>query len=195
MTSALLEIIDVGCQREGRKLFSQLNLVVQPGQCIELSGPNGSGKSTLLRCINGLFPDFEGTIEVADMLYLGHKAGVSPLLTALENLRWYQIITNSHGSPQEALAEVGLTGYEDVRCQHLSAGQHRRVALARLLICKASLWLLDEPFTAMDSAGQVLVQELLANHCEHGGAVVCATHQSLGLADAVALRLGAVSVP
>lgn len=195
MGGALLEISDLRCEREGRTLFSQLNLVVLPGQCVELTGPNGSGKSTLLRCITGLFPDFEGMIEVADMLYLGHKPGVNLLLTAGENLRWYQIITNSHGSPQEALVEVGLAGYEDVRCQHLSAGQHRRVALARLLICEASLWLLDEPFTALDSAGQVLVHELLADHCEHGGAVVCATHQSLGLADVVALRLGGVSVP
>ncbi len=193
MTSALLEIIDVGCEREGRTLFSQLNLVVQPGQCIELSGPNGSGKSTLLRCINGLFPDFEGTIEVADMLYMGHKAGVNPLLTALENLRWYQVITDSHGSAHSALEKVGLAGYEDVRCQYLSAGQQRRVALARLLICRAPLWLLDEPFTALDDAGQALVRELLAAHCEHHGGVVCATHQSLGLAEVVPLRLGGVA--
>jgi len=97
---ALLEISDLRCEREGRTLFSQLNLVVLPGQCVELTGPNGSGKSTLLRCITGLFPDFEGMIEVADMLYLGHKPGVNLLLTAGENLRWYQIITNSHGSPR-----------------------------------------------------------------------------------------------
>jgi heme exporter protein A len=190
MTSPLLDITDVTCEREGRELFAHLSLQVYPGTCVELTGPNGSGKSTLLRCITGLFPDYEGSIVVAQMLYLGHKPGVSSLLTPIENLRWYQALTDSDHSAADALARVGLRGYEEVRCQNLSAGQHRRVSLARLLVCQAPLWLLDEPFTALDDGGRELVRELLVAHCAQGGAVVCATHQALGVADTQALRLG-----
>lgn len=190
MNSPLLDITDVACIREGRELFAHLNLQVQTGECVELTGPNGSGKSTLLRCITGLFPDYEGSIVASSMLFVGHRPGISSLLTPLENLRWYQGLTDSADTAFDALARVGLSGYEEVRCQNLSAGQHRRVCLARLLVCQAPLWLLDEPFTALDDGGQVLVRELLVAHCAEGGAVVCATHQPLGLADTVSLRLG-----
>ncbi len=190
MASPLLDITEVACEREGRELFAHLSLQVHPGECVELTGPNGSGKSTLLRCITGLFPDYEGSIVAAATLFVGHKPGVSALLTPVENLRWYQALTDSADSAIAALARVGLGGYEDVRCQNLSAGQHRRVCLARLLVCQAPLWLLDEPFTALDDSGRSLVRELINAHCEEGGAVVCATHQPLGLADTVALRLG-----
>ncbi len=190
MNSPLLDITDVTCEREGRELFVHLSLQVHAGECVELTGPNGSGKSTLLRCITGLFPDYEGSIVASSLLFLGHKPGVSALLTPVENLRWYQALTDSDESALDALARVGLGGYEEVRCQNLSAGQHRRVSLARLLVCQAPLWLLDEPFTALDDNGRTLVRELLVAHCAQGGAVVCATHQALEVADTVALRLG-----
>jgi len=189
----LLRVTDLACEREGRRLFHDLNLSLRAGECLALTGPNGSGKSTLLRCITGLFPDYEGAIDAADSSYLGHRPGVSPGLSVLENLRWYAALAGA--TPDEAdlivrLETVGLTGFEDVLCGRLSAGQQRRVALARLGLDSAALWLLDEPFTALDIEGQTLVRRLITAHRAGGGAVLCATHQELGVADAEILDLG-----
>ena len=178
-------------------LFSGLNLSLTAGACSALTGPNGSGKSTLLRCITGLYPDYEGEIEAAPLSYLGHRPGVSAGLTVLENLRWFSALV---AGPEASISEsvlvghmeaVGLAGYEDVLCGRLSAGQHRRVALARLCLDASPLWLLDEPFTALDGNGQDLVRALIAEHRADGGAVLCATHQDLGVPEADELRLGA----
>jgi heme exporter protein A len=198
VTGHLLEIEDVACAREGRRLFEHLDLVLREGECVELTGPNGSGKSTLLRCICGLYPDYEGRIDAASIAYLGHRPAVSGLLTPLENLRWFAALgagpaATAYAPLEGVLDRVGLGGYEDVRCQYLSAGQQRRVALARLSISRGLLWLLDEPFTALDIAGQALVRRLLARHLEAGGAAICATHQPLQLAGARRLELGAVA--
>jgi len=190
VTQTLLKIADVTCAREGRTLFSRLNFEVAAGDCVELTGPNGSGKSTLLRCVTGLFADYEGAIEAAPSLYLGHKPGVSALLTPREQLRWYASLTAAVRDPLAVLEQVGLVGYEDVRCQHMSAGQQRRVALARLILCDKPLWLLDEPFTALDDSGQDLVRSLLTSHLASGGGAVCATHHTLGLAGTRSLLLG-----
>jgi heme exporter protein A len=191
----LLDVADLACERDGRLLFTELRVRLRPGDCLELLGPNGSGKSTLLRAIAGLYPDYTGTIRAAESLYLGHRPGISGLLTAEENLRWYAVLRPGGRSPGEALAAVGLAGYERVPCQHLSAGQLRRVALARLVLCRSPLWLLDEPLTALDSAGQDIVRHLVATHLGAGGAALCATHQELGLAGAGALHLGAEAPP
>ncbi len=194
MSELRLEVTGLGCVREGRRLFQDLNLTLTPGACVALTGPNGSGKSTLLRCIAGLYPDYEGTVEAAELSYLGHRPGVSPGLPVLENLRWYAALTGSR-VPVTALITrleiVGLAGYEDVLCARLSAGQQRRVALARLGLDTSPLWLLDEPFTALDTNGQALVRQLIAGHRAQGGSVLCATHQDLGVADAGVLDLGA----
>lgn len=177
-------------------LFSGLNITLEEGACTALTGPNGSGKSTLLRCITGLYPDYEGEIEAAASGYLGHRPGVSPSLTVLENLRWFAAlsapVTLGTAELIDRLDAVGLAGYEDVLCGRLSAGQHRRVALARLCLDESPLWLLDEPFTALDLSGQDLVRGLIADHRGRGGAVLCATHQDLGVPDAAELNLGAV---
>lgn len=193
MSNALLELTDLSCEREGRLLFSDLNLSVSEGECIELTGPNGSGKSTLLRCICGLFPDFEGTVRSGSLEYLGHRAGIAALLSPLENLRWYQSMASTDDNLWQLIEQVGLSGYERVLCQQLSAGQQRRVALARLIIAGRPLWLLDEPFTALDSSGQELVRSLLRSHLTRGGAAICATHQPLELEGTTALRLGQLS--
>lgn len=193
MTDCLLRIADLSCTREGRQLFRGLNLVLAAGEYLELTGPNGSGKSTLLRCATGLFHDYEGLIEREPFLYLGHKPGVSLLLTPREQLRWFQCMTETEGDPLVALARVDLVGYEDLPCQHLSAGQQRRVALARLLLAKRRLWLLDEPLTALDGAGQVLVQTLIREHLAVGGGVLCATHQPLTVPTKRMLSLGEAS--
>nr|BAH89724.1 cytochrome c-type biogenesis protein CcmA [uncultured bacterium]BAH90557.1 cytochrome c-type biogenesis protein CcmA [uncultured bacterium] len=194
MTGFLLQVTDLGCEREGRRLFHRLNLSLRPGECMALTGPNGSGKSTLLRCITGLYPDFEGEIHAVGSSYLGHRPGVSPGLSVLENLRWYAVLTESGADAAELITRldgVGLAGYEHVLCARLSAGQQRRVALARLGLDASPLWLLDEPFTALDTEGQDLVRGLIEGHRADGGAVLCATHQDLGVADAEVLDLGA----
>jgi heme exporter protein A len=191
----LLDVANLACERDGRVLFDRLQVQLRPGACLELRGPNGSGKSTLLRAIAGLYPDFTGTIDAAESLYLGHRPGVSALLTAEENLRWYGVLRPGGRTPAEALATVGLAGYERVVCQQLSAGQLRRVALARLVVCPVPLWLLDEPMTALDHDGQRLVRNLVGDHLGAGGAALCATHQDLELPGAGVLALGADEEP
>jgi len=187
--SVLLRLEKLSCERDGRVLFSGLDLTVRAGECLELRGPNGSGKSTLLRAILGLYPDVEGTITAPSCLYFGHRLGLSGLLTAEENLRWYQALQPGSGGIGAALQRVGMAGYERIACQQMSAGQQRRVALARLVLCQAPLWLLDEPFTALDGQGQDLVRALIHEQLERNAAVVCATHQALGLDGARMLDL------
>lgn len=190
MGAPLLDIGGFGCERDGRVLFDGLDLNLGPGDAVELRGPNGSGKSTLLRAVAGLYPDHSGTITTAASLYVGHRPGIGLLLTAEENLAWYAALRPGPVDPVAALAQVGMAGYERVTCQHMSAGQQRRVALARLLVCEAPLWLLDEPLTALDGDGQALVVSLVEAHRQAGGGVLCATHQSLALAGATVLNLG-----
>lgn len=197
MSEALLELTGLGCERDGRWLFRGLDLTLAAGDVVALTGPNGSGKSTLLRCVCGLYPDYEGRIHAVEALYLGHRLGLDTMLSAEENLRWYQALRPPGDgvvplcrSPAEALERVGMAGYERVGCRELSAGQQRRVALARMLLCPAPLWLLDEPLTALDAAGARLVDLLLQAQADVGGAALCATHQPLGLPSARRLELG-----
>lgn len=191
----LLRIVDAGCRRGGRLLFSELSLEMRAGECLEVHGPNGSGKSTLLRCIAGLYPDFDGVVEAAELLYAGHRLGLNPLLSAEQNLAWYAAMRGAADAVVPALERVGMAGYERSACQHLSAGQQRRVALARLLVCRSPLWLLDEPLTALDRSGQALVVELVNAHLDNGGGVMAATHQPLGLRQSRVLGLGTGVVP
>ena len=146
----MLRVVDAGCRRGGRRLFAELSFEVRAGECVELHGPNGSGKSTLLRCIAGLYPDFEGVVEAADFLYAGHRLGLNPLFSAEQNLAWYAALRGAESAVAQALERVGMAGYERTACQQLSAGQQRRVALARLLVCRSPLWLLDERFIWRD---------------------------------------------
>lgn len=187
----LLRLTGCACERDGRVLFAGLDLTLDAGGCVELRGPNGSGKSTLLRAVAGLYPEVSGTIESSGSLYLGHRPGLAGRLSAAENLRWYLALQQAaQANPADAegigaaLARVGMAGYDDVLCQHLSAGQQRRVGLARLLLGGPKLWLLDEPLTALDAAGVELVRGLIGGHVGGGGAVLCATHQPLGVAGA-----------
>jgi len=169
---------DLACTRGGRRLFGGLCLTLDAGGCTEVRGANGSGKSTLLRIAAGLFADFSGAVEAAPRHYLGHRNGVSALLSPLENLRPHE--RPGGDSAREALIRTGLQDALNVPSGQLSQGQQRRVGLARLLLGDKPLWLLDEPLTALDADGRRLVRELVEAHCQCGGAVLCATHQALG---------------
>ncbi len=177
-----------------RVLFDGLSLSVRPGELLEVRGPNGCGKSTLLRCLVGLnVPDAGGIRRTAAHVYVGHRPGICARLTPFENLRWFAAIAAADAteeSIEDALLQVGLDDAGDATCDSLSAGQERRVALARLLVSPAPLWILDEPLTALDDAGRGLMAELLARHRARGGAAVCATHQPLSTGpDAASARI------
>ena len=185
MSRPLLNARGLTCVVAGQRLFDGLDLAVLPGDLIEVRGPNGCGKSTLLRCLAGLYHPEDGRVERrAPFMYLGHRAGLSADMTPLENLHWFAGIDAAEVQPAtlgEAMDRVGLGGARFDRCGMLSAGQQRRAALARLLVSRASVWLLDEPLTALDDAGCALTRGFIDEHRARGGAAVCATHRSLAL--------------
>jgi len=179
----LLSAQSLSLERGARQLFEGLSFDVCAGQLIQIEGANGAGKTSLLRILAGLSRyGFEGSVErKAALLYLGHQSGVKQLLTPRENLAWHAAGEGSFSPTaiEHALAQVGLAGYEDVSSHTLSAGQHRRVNLARLYLSASPLWLLDEPFAAIDHCGVADLERLMVAHVSTGGAVVVTSHQSL----------------
>ena len=193
MPQALLAVAGLECLRGDNLLFTGLNFQLRAGQLLQIEGANGSGKTSLLRILAGLSLPSEGEVlwegldirrqraaYFAQMAYLGHTLGVKAELSALENLRIDLALAGLHfdeGKVFRALAQVGLEGREDIPARALSAGQKQRVALARLLACPARLWIMDEPFTALDAAGVALVRSLLEAHLQNSGMAVLTSHQ------------------
>jgi len=208
MGTALLKADKIVCERDDRLLFSGLSFELFAGEVLRLEGPNGAGKTTLLRILSGLFSTFEGCVSwngqnvrqcysefQQDLLFIGHKSSIKSTLTPLENLRFLMGLQESIEDDElwKALERVGLAGYEHVLCRNLSAGQKRRVALARLYLSSAKLWVLDEIFTAIDKKGVAQLEALLTEKAQSGVAIVLTTHHELSMPDIKLLRLGQVS--
>lgn len=187
----MLEIITLSCVRDERTLFHRLSFSVKAGDIVQIEGPNGAGKTSLLRLLAGLSRAEQGEIRWHDrpiqqqrerwhasMLYLGHHPGVKAVLSPLENLRFYHPDCDD-AQIFAALESVDLLGYEEVPVAQLSAGQQRRVALARLWLSRATLWILDEPLTAIDKTGIEKLMMKFAQHADNGGTVILTTHQDL----------------
>lgn len=182
-------------ERNNQFLFENIQFSLKSGELLQLRGANGSGKSTLLRMLAGFIEPHQGEIHwqdtsVLDQLdiyqqqihYVGHQNGTKPYLTVQENLKLNNALQGKQFSSNQlhhALEKIGLSHLSERPAANLSAGQARRLSLARLLLQSAAIWFLDEPTTALDTAGQTVLAELLTTHLKHNGIAVVATHQDL----------------
>ena len=195
----------VRCVRGGREVFSGLDFEASSGEAVAVTGPNGAGKTSLLRLIAGLLTMADGSIDLeggeAELTlpeqahYLGHRDALKPALSVMENLCFWRDFLGgaafdaAESLATESLAAVGLDHAVRLPAAYLSAGQRRRLSIARLLAVRRPIWLLDEPTSALDAAGQSLFATLMGDHLSRGGLIVAATHAPLGLA-ARELRIG-----
>jgi heme exporter protein A len=192
------------CIRDDRVLFSGLDFVLGSGQTLLLEGRNGSGKTSLLRILCGIRMPETGALTWCDedifslgpvyhehIAYVGHRDGLKLDLTPMENLAMARGLgsPNPETSPEDALQRVDLYGFEDVLTRNLSAGQQRRLALARLLVTRAQLWILDEPFTSLDVYGIELAEELFQEHISRGGMLAMTSHHAVNLDSARVNRI------
>ena len=189
----LLKGTDLSCIRDDRVLFEGLAFELVSKQVLLLEGKNGSGKTSLLRILCGFREPDAGQVfwcgeaindsqYYADMAYVGHLDGVKKELTVLENLKVSLALSRlGQYSIEQALTKVHLDGYDDALVQALSAGQKRRLSLARLLITKNIVWILDEPFTSLDKQGIALIETLMSEHCANGGMIVLTSHHDIDL--------------
>lgn len=191
-----LEARDLTCFRGEHLLFQNLSFHVQGGEVVQIEGANGCGKTTLLRILSGLAVADEGQILWAgvpvpkcrsdyysQLAWVGHRDGIKDELTPIENLAAAQALgeTSLTVDPSKVLKSLGLVGRDTIPCRSLSAGQRRRVALARLVVSRAKLWILDEPLTALDVSGRAQLQHMMVDHAHRGGMVIYTTHQPLEL--------------
>lgn len=195
----MLEAEKLECMRGDRRLFKDVSFRLEPGKLLYLQGKNGAGKTSLLRILIGLLPPESGALRWqgdsvdalgedyrAQLCYLGHLNAIKEELTALENLLSTSALTTtplSETQAIDALGQVGLAGREDLPCKYLSQGQKRRVALARLVYEQRPLWVLDEPFVALDTGAVEWLAELIAKHLDKGGMAVMTTHQPVPIRD------------
>jgi heme exporter protein A len=195
---------DLVCVRGGRQIFAQVSFAVAAGQVLVVRGANGAGKSSLLRTIVGLLRADAGQIElrggdpeltIAEQAhFLGHQDAFKPSLTVRENLQfWDRYLGDGTARPSAALDTVGLAALADFPAGYLSAGQRRRLSIARLIAIKRPIWLLDEPTAALDHGGQTRLAELMRAHQRGGGMIVAATHGPLGIDASNELTLGITS--
>src|ERR1700674_1120918 len=198
--------LDLTCIRGGRRVFARINFSVAGGRALVLTGPNGAGKSSLLRMVAGLIRPAEGSVvleggdpelSVGEQAhYVGHLDPLKPALTVMENLTFWVCFLNGEAPPgpmnaaQRGLEAVGLGELGHLPAGYLSAGQRRRLSLARMLSVPRPIWLLDEPTTALDAASQERLGRVMRAHLDGGGIILAATHGPLGLDDAQELRLG-----
>ena len=203
-----LQVIALSCERGGRPLFAPQSFTLSPGQAMQIEGDNGSGKTSLLRMVCGLAPTASGEVRwggqaiaqvrhafLRDLLYLGHNLGLKDELSAVENLRVASVLAGhpvSHEQALQALQAQGLEARAHLPLRVLSQGQKRRVALARLHLSKARLWVLDEPFVALDTLAVHALQQVLRNHLQQDGLLLFTSHQAVDLGPSVQpWRLGA----
>lgn len=206
--AAILSLDAIAFERDDRVLFSGVSLSLAAGDILQVEGPNGAGKTTLLRIVATALNPTDGQlfwqgVEVSrqrqlylqDLLFLGHLPALKQSLSPIENLQWWRRVhpDQSELDSMEVLARIGLQGYEDVPCYTLSAGQQRRAALARLLVTAARIWVLDEPFTAIDKQGVAELEALLVKHASRGGVVLLSTHQDVGIANIRRFSLAAMA--
>jgi heme exporter protein A len=193
---------DLACIRGGRQVFRDLGFAVGAGEALAVTGPNGVGKSTLLRLIAGLVRPSHGRLALEggdpeltigeQAHYLGHQDALKPALSVRENLGFWTDFLGGGAAKlaSEALAAVGLDGLARLPATYLSAGQRRRLSLARLIAVERPIWLLDEPTSALDAAAQAMLADLMRTHLAGGGLILAATHGPIGLEGMKDLRLG-----
>ena len=194
---------DLACLRGGRMVFRALSFALGAGEALLVTGPNAAGKSSLLRLVAGLLRPQQGRIELegADSElnigeqahYLGHQDALKPSLSVAENLAfWGAFLGGEAAKGATALTAVGLDGLAHLPATYLSAGQRRRLSLARLVAIERPIWLLDEPTSALDASGQAMLAGLMQAHLGRGGLILAATHGPIGLDRATELKLGGV---
>ena len=189
-----LVVNNLECQRGYSQIFHNLSFQVHAKEVLRITGTNGSGKTSLLKILAGINLQEQGDVKLdehpvksdkyqQEVFYLGHQAALSAELTSLENLEFLNALNHPIDQPLliQALDDVGLKGYTDETCANLSAGQKRRVILASLFVSKAKVWLLDEPFTALDPKGVEIVENAISQHCANGGLCLFTTHQDSAL--------------
>ncbi|HYZ44371.1 MAG TPA: heme ABC exporter ATP-binding protein CcmA [Xanthobacteraceae bacterium] len=192
---------DLGCVRGGREVFRGLAFTVEAGEALVVTGPNGAGKSSLLRMVAGLVRPQQGQLELEDgdpelsisehVHYLGHQDALKPSLSVRENLGFWAALLGGGGEKSEvALIAVGLGGLAPLPAIYLSAGQRRRLAVARLIAVERPIWLLDEPTSTLDAAAQTMLADLMRAHLAGRGLILVASHGPIGLDGVKELRLG-----
>ena len=189
-----LIVADLTCQRGYNELFSNLSFELNSGEILKISGANGSGKTSLLKILAGLNSAESGKLSInnnnvgsydyqSDIFYLGHLPALSPELHSKENLDYLAQLNNCSSDLEisEALTSVGLKNFEYEYAVNLSAGQKRRIVLSALFMTQAKVWLLDEPFTALDADGINVIETKITKHCDDGGICILTTHQKCNL--------------
>jgi heme exporter protein A len=193
MNAKKLEARQLSCIRDERLLFSELDFTLMSGQVLLIEGANGAGKTSLLRILTGfrkpdsgdLFWNDEAIDDTQefyqDTAYIGHNNGLKDTLTAEENLRYAQALATTTLTIDDAMEQVGLNGYQETLVRFMSAGQRRRLALARLLCTHKPLWILDEPFTSLDRASIKLFEKFIETHAHQGGLVIMTSHHDTSI--------------